>query len=109
MLITSTVVVKTEIAMNALNTTPITRASHLSDGQLLFGPSVEVPAAVAGLVSVDDVCDLIEAAGPLTLCDIAGGLDVPARRVVARIRRLVAARLLKRDEFGRYRLMGASA
>jgi hypothetical protein len=76
---------------------------------MLFGPRVDVPGPVAATVSVDDVCDLLEAAGPLTLCDIAGGLAVPVRRAAACIRRMLANRDLRRDEFGRYRLSGARA
>ena len=93
--------------MNATTTAPNARASYAATGALYFGPRVDVPAAVT--VSVDEVADLIAAAGPLTLCDIAGGLAVPARRAAARVRQMVADRALKRDEFGRYRLAGALA
>ncbi len=90
--------------MNALNTAPLTSAGHVPNGQLLRGLGLNVPDEVADAISIDDVCDLIDAAGPLTLRDIAGGLAVPVRRAAARVRQMVGAGALRRDEFGRYRL-----
>jgi hypothetical protein len=89
--------------MTAITTAPAQREAHAA---LYFGPRIDVSAPVANRVSVAEVCDLIEAAGPLTLCDIAGGLAVPVRRAAARIRQMVTDRALKLDEFGRYRITG---
>ena len=94
--------------MTTINTAPA-RISHAAAGQLFFGPRVEMPVAVADRVSVDDVCDLLAAAGPLTVRDIAGGLAVPARQAASCVRRMVRERSLRRDEFGRYRLSGSGA
>ncbi len=57
-------------------------------------------------LSTDEVCDLIDAAGPLTVRDIAGGLDVPLRQASASVHRLAQRNCLKQDEFRRYRLSG---
>lgn len=93
--------------MNAINTIALTHSGHAPNRQLLRGLGLNVPDEVADAISVDDVCDLIDAAGPLTLRDIAGGLAVPIRRVAARIRQMLGAGALRRDEFGRYRLWGS--
>jgi hypothetical protein len=85
-------------------TTAPARATYAAGGQFLFGPRIEVHEAAAAAVSADEVCDLLAAAGPLTLRDIAGGLAVPARRAAGRIRQMLAGGTLKQDEFGRYRL-----
>jgi hypothetical protein len=91
--------------MNAITTAaPAHRASHVQGGQMLFGPRVEVPAAVTASVSIDDICELIDAAGPLTLRDIAGGLNAPLRQVSACVQAMVKRDWLNRDEFRRYRL-----
>jgi hypothetical protein len=95
--------------MTAMTTVQTSRATQLGGGQALFGTRVDVPAPVAQAISVDEICDLIEAAGPLTLADIAGGLDRSLRQVSACVQRMVARRLLRRDEFRRYRLHGAGA
>jgi hypothetical protein len=58
---------------------------------------------------IDDIRDLIAAAGPLTARDIAGGLGVPCRQAEAAIRRMRRLHCLKRDEFDRYRLWSSCA
>jgi hypothetical protein len=55
----------------------------------------------------DDVRDLIEAAGPLVLDDIAGGLDVSLPEASLRVHTLVAGGCLQQDEWDRYRLAGS--
>jgi hypothetical protein len=57
-------------------------------------------------VSIVQVCDLIEAAGPLTIEHVAGGLDVSVPEASAFVRLMVMRGWLKQDEFGRYRLCG---
>ena len=94
--------------MNAINTVQFTHARHVPTRQMLRGLGLNVPDEVADAISIDDVCDLIDAAGPLTLRDIAGGLAVPLRRAAARVRQMVGAGALRRDEFGRYRLWKTS-
>ncbi|MEX0751102.1 MAG: hypothetical protein WD359_09875 [Dehalococcoidia bacterium] len=60
-------------------------------------------------LSLDDVCDLIAAAGALTAVDIAGGLDVPVYLAANSVRVMAADGHLREDEFGRYRLAGECA
>jgi hypothetical protein len=60
-------------------------------------------------LSTDAVCDLIAAAGPLTLAHIAAGLGVPERIAETRIRSMLTRKQLKEDEFDRYRLSGTCA
>jgi DNA-binding IclR family transcriptional regulator len=57
-------------------------------------------------ISLDEVCELIAAAGPLTVADIAGGLDAPAGQVAAYVQSMVGHGDLQEDEFGRYVLRG---
>jgi hypothetical protein len=66
--------------------------------------TTDVPA-----VSTADVQDLIDAAGPLALRDIAGGLDCAVRDAATRVQQLLEQGCLRRDEFRRYRLVGACA
>lgn len=94
--------------MNALNTVTLAHAGHVPNRQLLRGLGLNLPDEVAEAIAVDDVRDLIDAAGPLTLRDIAGGLAVPIRRAAARVRQMVGVGALRRDEFGRYRLWRTS-
>jgi hypothetical protein len=54
-----------------------------------------------------DLCALIDAAGPLSLCDLAGGLNLSVRDVALRVRRMMHEHRLRRDEWGRYRLSAA--
>jgi hypothetical protein len=54
-------------------------------------------------VSTSDVRDLIDAAGPLTLRDIAGGLDVPERRAARVVATMTKGDRLQQDEWGRWR------
>ena len=60
-------------------------------------------------ITAADVQDLLEAAGPLSLRDIAGGLQVSEREAEVRVASMVAAGALGADEWGRYRLRGALA
>jgi hypothetical protein len=60
-------------------------------------------------VRAAEVRDLIAAAGPLSVHDIAGGLAISERCAAARIRQMVNSGHLREDEFGRYRLWGAYA
>ena len=89
--------------MTTATLTPTTRLGHHQSG------AAREIAEPECSVSADDVCDLIAAAGPLTVADIAGGLDVPVRRAAARVRQMLGRTLLKEDEFARYRAWGACA
>ena len=51
-----------------------------------------------------EIIDLIAAAGPLNLADLAGGLARAFDGIARRVRALTARGLLLEDEFGRYRL-----
>jgi hypothetical protein len=95
--------------MFATTTSPTAPATHALAGPPTSRSWADTSAPTAEPVTADDVCRLISAAGPLTLCDIAGGLDVPFRRAAVRVRRMVAACELRRDEFGRYATRGACA
>ena len=66
-----------------------------------------VTATTTPRVSASDVRDLIEAAGPLSMRDIAGGLGVTEREAASVIRWMADAGELKQDEWGRLRLWGA--
>jgi hypothetical protein len=57
----------------------------------------------------EQVCDLIEAAGPLAIEHIAGGLSVPVSEAQSCIGHMVERGWLKQDEFARYRLWGPRA
>ena len=89
--------------MNTTSTVPANRIHHLGDSRLLLVLPDPAPVNVAPT----DISDLIDAAGPLTLSDIAGGLAAPVGCAVARVRQMVRAGRLHRDEFGRYGLQGA--
>jgi hypothetical protein len=58
-------------------------------------------------VSASDVRDLIEAAGQLSMRDIAGGLGVTEREAASVVSWRADAGELKQDEWGRLRLWGA--
>jgi len=91
--------------MNATHAAAATsRRAPRVDVPLHVQPSARVPAA-----SDEEVRDLIAAAGPLTLCDIAGGLSASAAAAATCVRRMLRARQLRRDEFGRYQLREAAA
>ncbi|MBI5288622.1 MAG: hypothetical protein HY873_06585 [Chloroflexi bacterium] len=60
-------------------------------------------------LSSHDVRDLIDAAGPLSLRDIAGGLDAPLARVAGLVARMLAQGCLRQDEWGRHRRSPAPA
>jgi hypothetical protein len=84
--------------MNAVMTAPATgRAS---------AQTVRPMSLLISTVSPDEVRELIDAAGPLTICDIAGGLAVSVRAAVPAVRRMLSSGCLRRDEFDRYRLWG---
>jgi hypothetical protein len=55
-------------------------------------------------IAREDVFDLLDAAGSLTVSDIAGGLDVAAAEVAPCVRTLVRSGDLREDEYGRYRM-----
>jgi predicted transcriptional regulator len=50
----------------------------------------------------NDVCELIEAAGPLSIRDLAGGLNLPLPEVAAQVRRMASEERLQQDEWERY-------
>jgi hypothetical protein len=79
-------------------------ASRFNSEAVALARRIAAGAPAGRCVSVDAVCDLIEAAGPLTVRDIAGGLDVPLRQASASVHRLARSNCLKQDEFRRYRL-----
>ena len=58
--------------------------------------------------STADVCDLIDAAGPLSLCDIAGGLDIHVAQASRVVRTMVADACLREDEWGRFGICRSS-
>jgi len=60
-------------------------------------------------VSLADVTELLDAAGPLSAEDIAGGLDVGPEDAAAALWWMREAGYLKQDEWGRYRLPLAMA
>jgi hypothetical protein len=72
-------------------------------------PAVQQRPAVQTVerVTVHGVRDLIEAAGPLSLRDIAGALDVPERDAMVVVGWMIARDCLRQDEWGRHRLWGA--
>lgn len=57
-------------------------------------------------ISIEDVCELLDAAGPLPLRDIAGGLDVSIAGAAALVQRMVNFGYLRQDEWSRYRAAG---
>jgi hypothetical protein len=61
---------------------------------------------VRGIVP-SDVRDLIDAAGPLSLRDIAGGLDVSTHEASTVVRSMIEHHSLSQDEWERYRLPSA--
>jgi hypothetical protein len=79
-------------------------------GNTAFGHSQYSPAAIKvwgpSAVSVEAVRELIDAAGPLTIRDIAGGLDVAAHEASAVVGRMMLEGCLSRDEWDRHRLSG---
>jgi hypothetical protein len=89
--------------VSAIATISTPRTTPSGGRPLRFGPAVHVPAPVASAVSIDDICDLLDAAGPLTVRDIAGGLNVTIRQASACVQRMVLSHCLRRDEFRRYR------
>ena len=71
-----------------------------------FSPRSATVLTLERAASPDEVCELIEAAGPLTIRDIAGGLAVSIRQASASVQLMVRRNWLKQDEFRRYRLCG---
>jgi hypothetical protein len=57
-------------------------------------------------ISIQDVCELLDAAGALALRDIAGGLGVSTAGASTLVRRMVNFGYLREDEWSRYRLAG---
>lgn len=60
-------------------------------------------------VTFGDVIDLLNAAGPLTVSNIAGALDVAPSAADATVRQMLARRCLRFDEWHRCSLAGACA
>ncbi len=83
--------------------TPVGRAVPLPAPIVRRHPTIVI--ARTAPVSLDDVCALIEAAGPLTAVDIAGGLAISVSEAANSVRRMVDAGQLKQDEWGRYHLV----
>jgi hypothetical protein len=77
-------------------------------GEQVFTTNLPAQVADRGISSAD-VSDLIEAAGPLTVAHIAGGLNVSVREAWSCVREMLARNWLREDEFERYRLAGAYA
>jgi hypothetical protein len=63
--------------------------------------------ALGRAIAVSDVCDLIDAAGPLSLRDIAGGLDVSLHQASTVVGSMLEHDCLRQDEWERHRLSGA--
>ena len=61
-----------------------------------------VAAAPAVAVGTADVRDLLDAAGPLAIADIAGGLDISVKAASARVAAMLYCGCLRADEWGRY-------
>ena len=77
--------------------TPVARALRAVTG---IRP---IPAPVVS-VNMAIVRDLLDAAGPLTIADIAGGLDVSVKSASGRVAAMLYCGCLRADEWGRYRL-----
>ena len=58
-------------------------------------------------IAVSDVCDLIDAAGPLSLRDIAGGLDISLQQASCVVGWMLEHDCLRQDEWERHGLWGA--
>jgi len=58
-------------------------------------------------IAVSDVCDLIDAAGPLSLRDIAGGLDISLQQASCVVDWMLEHDCLRQDEWERHSLWGA--
>jgi hypothetical protein len=82
------------------------RPTRFVPSAMLAGPAASSERTPAAGVAAAEVCDLIEAAGPLTVRDIAGGLAVSVRQASASVQLMVRRNCLKQDEFRRYRLCG---
>lgn len=79
-----------------------TRHIHLARVEAVR-PAEHAPAA---RVSPDDVRGLIDAAGPLSLRDIAAGLGVPAHRASRVVEWMLDHDCLRQDEWRRLTLRG---
>ena len=68
---------------------------------------VSAPGRAARTITIEDVEDLLAAAGPLTILDIAGGLDVSLREASMLVGKLQYAGCVQEeeDEWGRYTLV----
>ncbi len=63
--------------------------------------------ALGRAIAVSDVCDLIDAAGPLSLRDMAGGLDVSLHQASTVVGWMLDHDCLRQDEWEQHRLSGA--
>jgi hypothetical protein len=64
-------------------------------------PIRPAPVPLPRRFDAPDVLDLLEAAGPLTTGDIAGGLGVPEREAAGVVRMMLDRDWLRPDEWGR--------
>jgi hypothetical protein len=72
-------------------------------------PSARRAATPRAELSTDAVADLLRAAGPLSVEDIAGGLGAPLREVRAVVRQMVDDDCVLPDEWQRMKLQRQSA
>ena len=78
--------------------TPVARALRAVTAIRPAAPSPAIAAEIAA------VRDLLDAAGPLTMADIAGGLDITVKAASARVAALLYCGCLRPDEWGRFRV-----
>ncbi|HXK33951.1 MAG TPA: hypothetical protein VNM91_08085 [Dehalococcoidia bacterium] len=82
-------------------------SSFRASGNVLASPPA-LPSIAAGerFLTAADVCQLIDAAGPLTVGDLAQGLGAGARDTQVLVEWLERNGELRRDEWDRFRLSG---
>lgn len=78
-----------------------------------FVPGLTVPVRPVAVpqrrAAAGDVRDLIDAAGPLSLRDIAGGTGIAPHEAAQIVAHMVAHGVLRRDEWGRHSLRATLA
>jgi hypothetical protein len=72
-------------------------------------PSARRAASPREDLTTDSVADLLRAAGPLSVEDIAGGLGVPVREAEGVVRTMVADDCVRPDEWQRMKLQRRAA
>jgi hypothetical protein len=82
-----------------------------ASGNVLASPPASagaLPSVAAGqhFLTAADICELIDAAGPLTVDDLAAGLRVGSRETRALVGWLERNGDLRQDEWGRFALAG---